>query len=272
MTPELDKAALEAAKDALWYNSPLGSQINLASAIQAYKDEAGLVDRSLFTSFVDSILHGDDEHWDWLMECRDNALAGKPVPPPRGQGRAESAEKERDEARLARDELHAAQHREYLQVKELGKQLAALREALDELLIDLCKLVGPLYARENLPVDDMPSIAKARAALTDTAKAAALYQRVSKGFCVVPVEPTEKMLKPYDGTGIIPPRNTRALAVSLWKAMLAAAPVLSSGLQSSEADLRTAKAEALAKAEAKPEAGEGTEQTEKSKWPAMTCM
>ena len=43
---KLDKKALEAAEDALWHNSPPGSEINLAPAIRAYLDDADLVARS----------------------------------------------------------------------------------------------------------------------------------------------------------------------------------------------------------------------------------
>ncbi len=111
---------------------------------------------------------------------------------------------------------------------ERGRYVAALREALEQ-LSDFAPWGGTDFAAFTKWVQQT-----ATAAISDTAQAAALYRPVDGEHVVVPVEPTEKMLKPYDGTGIIPPRNTRALAISLWKAMLAAAPV------------------------AKPQAGEGT--------------
>lgn len=44
------------------------------------------------SSLFEAIAHGDDEHRDWLREAIANHLAGKPVPPPNGKGRAEAAE------------------------------------------------------------------------------------------------------------------------------------------------------------------------------------
>ena len=115
---------------------------------------------------------------------------------------------------------------------ENGKQIAALRGVLER--------IEPYLGHESGPKDPkggrFPTWGQIiRAALTDTAKAAAQYQRVPEGWGVYPREPTEEMTKPSDYLQCIFPRlgMSRAYMAEVYKAMLAAAPT------------------------AKPEAGEG---------------
>jgi hypothetical protein len=37
-------------------------------------------------AFAKAILHGDDEHREWLMEAAEAFIAQSPLPPPRGKG------------------------------------------------------------------------------------------------------------------------------------------------------------------------------------------
>src|SRR5690242_9315440 len=37
-------------------------------------------------AFAKAILHGDDEHREWLTEAAEAFIAGTPLPPPRGKG------------------------------------------------------------------------------------------------------------------------------------------------------------------------------------------
>ena len=46
-----------------------------------------LVDR-LRNEFLPAILHGDDEHQEWLREAVEAFIAHKPIPAPRGKGAA----------------------------------------------------------------------------------------------------------------------------------------------------------------------------------------
>jgi hypothetical protein len=36
--------------------------------------------------FAIAILHGDDEHREWLLEAAREFIAGRPIPPARGKG------------------------------------------------------------------------------------------------------------------------------------------------------------------------------------------
>ena len=159
----------------------LRAEHELIATLTDTAEAAAQWQRSLFTSFVDAILHGDAEHRGWLIECRDNALAGKPVPPPRGQGRTESAEKERDETRREADDYLHELVDERARADDAFKLQAALREALG-----MARLA--LGITDILPVPaDLPILAKRiNAALTDTAEAAAQWVRVPEGHRLVP--------------------------------------------------------------------------------------
>jgi hypothetical protein len=43
---------------------------------------------------LEGILHGDDEHREWLTEAIYNWAAGKPIPEPRGSGTKDGLYKE----------------------------------------------------------------------------------------------------------------------------------------------------------------------------------
>ena len=45
---------------------------------------------------LEGILHGDDEHREWLTEAINNWAEGKPIPEPRGSGTKDSLYKEID--------------------------------------------------------------------------------------------------------------------------------------------------------------------------------
>lgn len=43
-------------------------------------------DAKKIREFARLILHGDEEHRDWLIEAADAFIAGEEMPPPRGKG------------------------------------------------------------------------------------------------------------------------------------------------------------------------------------------
>jgi hypothetical protein len=42
------------------------------------------------TAFAKAVLHGDDEHREWLLEAAQEWNAGRPLPAPRGKGVVQS--------------------------------------------------------------------------------------------------------------------------------------------------------------------------------------
>ena len=48
----------------------------------------------IINELLEGILHGDDEHREWLTEAIHNWAAGKPIPEPRGSGTKDSLYKE----------------------------------------------------------------------------------------------------------------------------------------------------------------------------------
>jgi hypothetical protein len=46
------------------------------------------------SQFADAILHGDDEHRQWLLEAAEAFNGGLPMPPPRGKGASVTASPE----------------------------------------------------------------------------------------------------------------------------------------------------------------------------------
>lgn len=111
------------------------------------------------------------------------------------RGEADIVSKERDEARREAAGWQKGYEgalerctRLVLEVTSLGKQLAALRAVLYELLREhecLLVSIGNNGSRRSVWHN------KVYAVLTDTAQAAALYQRVPKGHRVVPPQITD---------------------------------------------------------------------------------
>ena len=77
---------------------------------------------------------------------------------------------------------------------EARAQVAVLREALKWALAYAAPAVEGRDYSAPLPITK-DKLAQARAALTDTAAAAAQYQRVPEGYVVMPVEPTNRILE-----------------------------------------------------------------------------
>jgi len=155
MTPELDKAALGVA----WARCETGHERALVElAIQAYKDEAGLVERSALES-VEEEMAGVERALD--TSIKDGLRWSQ----------------ERDQARE--------------EAEELGKQLAALRVALYELLREHeCLLISIGNDGSRLSIWHK----KAHATLAATAKAAAQYQPVPESCVVV----SKRALAPFE--------------------------------------------------------------------------
>jgi hypothetical protein len=69
----------------------------LQSRLEAVKAERD----AQVLAFAEAVLHGDNEHRDWLLAAAKAFVAGGPVPPPNGKGRAEAAEARVEELQKA---------------------------------------------------------------------------------------------------------------------------------------------------------------------------
>ena len=63
------------------------------------------INREEYFQLLDDILHGDEEHREWLSESFHNAWEGKPVPNPRGSGTKDRLYREIHRLRDELDEL-----------------------------------------------------------------------------------------------------------------------------------------------------------------------
>ena len=149
----LDPKALEAAEDTLWHRTETGGRADLEAAIETFLShpDCGWVERRKYDDMVRTALRDNDE-------ARREAERANTL--------ADCCVDERDEA--------------YKVAKELGKQIAALREALEELLTETIEALSLLQCPGGPPLNDEPVIIKANAALTDTAKAAEGWVRVDE--------------------------------------------------------------------------------------------
>ncbi len=112
------------------------------------------------------------------------------------------------------------------EAEEQGRYVAALREALQWALA----YAGPeLEALAVLPNKSRKRLAQARAALTDTAEAAARYRLVDDEHVVVPVEPTMGMLEELYSPWLSTVANETR--IKAYKAMIAAAPKAGEGTE-----------------------------------------
>lgn len=189
------------------------------TAIEAYKAEAGLVERKLqhmsrrqMSANVvnETVMHERDEARRELTDLQADIAR-----------HIEAVSKEAaaaDEATISHNIMGKKYHAALGEAEELGKQIAALREALWGCVN------GPVSGR----VLDL-----SRAALTATEEAAALYQRVDDEHVVVPRLITDVQREAaQDASGAL---IWETWYDDLYEAAVAAAPV------------------------AKPQAGEGTE-------------
>ena len=214
---ELNPKALEAAVyEADSKNTMMMTwKEQIAAIIQAYNDEAGLLERRKYDDMVRALMHDNDEARREAEELKGAY-----------QQADDNLCKEIDARVKSQDEAD-----------ERGKQLAALREAV-ELIADLpVAHITPLRMR-NL-----------RTVFADTAKAAALHQPVDDEHVVV----SKKALAPFErwerdhlsgGINWVPDAY-------LLSGAMAGPPDLTAG------DIR--RLCVAAPAEAKPEASEGTE-------------
>lgn len=69
--------------------------------------EGGEVRRNAVLDFAEQVLHGDQEHRNWLGAAAVAFVHGQPLPEPNGKGRAEAAEAQRDLALRELAELKA---------------------------------------------------------------------------------------------------------------------------------------------------------------------
>ncbi len=188
----LDPKALDAAYEAC--PGTFLTDDRIRGVIQAYLDAADLVPRSRLNK---QQLRGDENG----RMCDKLGM-------------------ERDEARrqvVAMEAAASASVRHAMNLAETrGKQIAALREAGLAIIKydDMCR--GKI---KGLPTVGTASrnMQAFRAALTDTAAAAAQWVRVDDEHVVMPVEPNDEMLR----TLVYGPLSTR---IKRYKALLAAAP------------------------------------------------
>ena len=115
-----------------------------------------------------------------------------------------------------------------------GQQIAALREALEK----ATRLVGAYnneLQRKGFTAEArQPTVAvlrEARAALTDTAAAAAQYQLVPEGYVVAPVKATQEMANAGWAAIANNADDPQAAAWPIWQAMIAAAPHAGEGTE-----------------------------------------
>lgn len=133
---------------------------------------ADIVER--LDGFCEAILHGDDEHRQWLRDTFAAFKADNPIPQPRGSGRKEA------------------------EIDRLRKQVAMLREAADyafrgfNVLADEIEAHRPgwipdreirLTVKEGACVKSIADVSQALSATADL-----------DGYVLVPREPTEAMV------------------------------------------------------------------------------
>ena len=178
----------------------------MSAAIQAYLDAADLVESSEVEGLQAGLKRASQ---DWL-----------------------GATKERDKARREADDYLHELVDERARADDAFKLQAALRATLLRLVDDFGPDVDADGWKDTF---SKRHVNEARALLTDTAEAAAQWQRVPEGYVVAPVKPTEEMLAETRGV-----EEHRAKAGFRWKKhwawgwqrMIAAAPKAGEGPES----------------------------------------
>ncbi len=160
----VSKKRSELAARGIFSDSQMGHEMVAKAAIIAYAEhpDSGLVERSSIAG-AELMLASDQKLITRLTDQRDEARR--------------EAEKLQDKLDFAAEQWGKSDR----EVDRRGKQIAALREALEVTLP---------YAEEWM---DVPSKQRVNSVLTDTAKAAEEWQKVPEGWGVYPVQSTEEM-------------------------------------------------------------------------------
>lgn len=184
----------------------VGAAESLASKIAARAMEQ-------IRAFATAILHGDDEHRDWLLEAAERFIAGQPLPEPRGKGTAKPSPSAGVNAELlealacARDALEPIAHMSTVEEGESADSLVLIIEANRECARNgLAALRGAGIRLSNGGVSTGRASAEPTPAVTDGRSEIEWHRLVDgdpkeTGRYIVAHRGCSKQINFYDGDG-----------------------------------------------------------------------